>query len=526
MSAAAPPRIPVLRESPFSRSALRILGLSGSEPVEALLARARALAGAPPAAPPPRPAGDLPWLPEVRQDAESLGQAAELLERPESRLRERLFWHHCRTDVDRRALEAVWAGRFEEADALWRDSWKDDQGGRTTAAHNLAVLYHSRALAAPRGEAAAARDLDQARRWWRHIVDGGRLAAVLLDGEELELRATGVVEKVEALVSAELKDLLAPGRSQGRHAAGSGHIPLFGGEWGALQATPEEHHQVRQGKMLAALEEAEEACRKGQRDVMEDAIERARDLVVGPGDGRLVEETWRRLATRLVMRGLKPLSDPPVVVAVSGLGTSLVGMERVDPATRSYETRLMFTVAHLPVLPLGRFRVRQKADGSPEFVGRLPMDGWMLIHALVTAGFLFVFLWGAVHLSRMSGHRLQHLVAPGGAAVTGPAALSPQEIRELEGSHPARVAKLRELDGVVRGLRAEREALQSTAIPDLRKQRDREILYGDAAGREARVAAVEFKIEQVRLRLKQIPDELRAVQEVRREIRDLDRMAP
>ena len=513
-------RIPTLCESAYSRSAFRVLGLSAEEPPESLEAAAREALAAVSRGVAGRPPGDLPWLPEVRQDQACLRRAIQVLSEVEGRLRERLLWPHQRTPADREALEAARAGRFEVAVELWQRAWKEEPGWRTTAAHNLAVLYHSRALSAPRGPAAAIRDFEHARVWWRHVVDGGRLEPLFLDGEGQQGQARDLLARLERSVSRELQDLLSPGR-QG--ASGGGLIPLFGPGWIGQEDVGYASHQARRAGMLIALEEAEEAVRRGDREAVETAIQAARDQASLPADARAVEDAWRKMATRLVCRGLTPVSRPPLVISFSGLGTALVGMERVDPASYSYETRLMFIVGHLPVLPLGRYRVRQRSDGAPEFLGRLPVDGLTLIHGLLAVGGLMLCLWGASHLTRMHGHRLDHLLASGSSALSGPAALSRQEARDLEFSHAARLAKLAELDQVLRNLESERRRLSREELPRLERTLARAASRPRSdASREREVQGLTIRVEKARARLEEIPEEMESVRVLTRELQALE----
>ena len=510
--------IPALPQSVYSRCPFRLLGCSAEATPEALEAAGREALAAVRSGPPRRPPGDLPWLPEVRQEPESLRQAWDALHGAEDRLRQRLFWPHQRTEADRQALAAARAGRFQEAVELWTAAWNEDPGGRLSAAHNLFVLYHSRGISAPRGVAAAARDFEQARAWWRRLLEGGRLGELLRDGEGEGTLAAGLVEQAEKALLREVQDLLHP-----KNLPAARRGPIFGPGWTGNEAGVESYEARRAG-MLLALEQGEEAARQGDRAATEAAIERARGLTITPSDTRSVEEAGRRMLVRLVMRGLKTVRRPPLVVSFSGLGTALFGMDRIDPATRSYETRLMFTLGHLPLLPLGRYRVRQRADGSPEFLGKLPADFWTLLHGLVALALLMVSLWGAGHLQRLPGYTLTHLVAPGGAAQSGPAALSPQEIKELQRSREARKKKLAELERVQARLEAEQQRL-TRDLERWEKERDREARLGGAE-HAAAAKALDRQVETARERLGKLPGEIRSVQEVRRELEALEHPTP
>lgn len=520
------PRIPAVAASMYASSAFRVLGLDASAAPERVVERLRALE----ASPGLRPELDLGWLPEVRPGAETLEKAAGVLARTESRLRERLLWFHRKSDVDALALTAVREGRVEEAEDLWLQAWRDSPGMAPTAAHNLAVLLHSRALSAPRGEAGAKKDLEGARRWWRHVIDGGRLTVPLLDGESDELATLPIVPHVLAGVTAEIQESLS--LTSGRAGAArvqAGYLPLVDGEWVlgddlgmGIQGSP-----ARQGLVLQTLEEAEEAARRGDRPAFEACIDKARDLCRAPAESRRVEETFGRLARRLVMRGLRPVRTPPVVVSSSGLGTTFVGLENVDAATHSYETRLMFTLAHLPVVPLGRYRVSERSDGTYDFLGQLPADGWMLIHGLVTAGFLFVFLWGAAHLSTLPSRSLDRFV---GAGPWGDrpeiARLGGEEMEELKVSAEARMSKIRQLDGLLKKLDDERATLEKDTIPALEHQLKIEAEIGDPAGREARTSALQAQLAVARLRVKAIPKDAEAVRELRQAVASLGAPSP
>ncbi|MGI5844472.1 MAG: hypothetical protein ACOX9B_09895 [Candidatus Xenobium sp.] len=514
-------RIPTLSESAYSRSAFRLLGLSAEKPLESLKAAANEALEAASRGVAGRPPGDLPWLPEVRQDEATLKRAIQVLSEAEGRMRERLFWPHQRTPADQEALEAARAGRFEVAVELWQRAWKEEPGWRTTAAHNLAVFYHSRALSAPRGPAAALRDFEQARIWWRHVVAGGRLEPLFLDGERTEEQIMELRGGLEKWISQEFQDLLSPER---KGASGGGLIPLFGPGWIGQEYVGYENHQERRAGMLIALEEAEEAVRLGDREAVMAAIHAAEDMAALPADIRAVEEARCRLATRLVCRGLKPVSRPPLVVSFSGMGTALVGMEKVDPASYSYETRLMFIVGHLPVLPLGRYRVRQSSDGSPEFLGRLPVDGLTLTHSLLVVGSLLLCLWGASHLTQIHGYRLAHLLPSGSSALSGPAAISRQEARDLESSREARIAKLAELDQTLRELESEQQRLSQEELPELERMLAWATSHPRADSSQRReVQELKNRIEEVHARLEEIPEEIKSIRVLSREIRALER---
>lgn len=513
------PAVPAVATSLFATSAFRVLGLDASAPPERIVERLKLLEAAPE---PHRPELDLAWLPDVVPDADTLARAAAALNRTESRLRERMLWFHRKSDVDALALTAVREGRVEEAEDLWLQAWRDSPGMAPTAAHNLAILSHSRALSAPRGEAGAKKDLENARRWWRHMIDGGRLTVPLLDGEADDLASLAVVPHALAAVTAEIQESLS--LSSGRAGAArvqAGYLPLVDGEWvlGDDLGMGITNAPARQGLVLQALEEAEEAARRGDRDTFEAMIDKARDLCRAPAEGRRVEEVYGRLSRRLVMRGLRPVRTPPVVVSSSGLGTTLVGLENVDQATHSYEARLMFTLAHLPVVPLGRFRVSEREDGSYDFLGQLPPDGWMLIHGLVTAGFLFVFLWGAAHLSNLPSRSLERFV---GAGPWGNrpeiARLGGEEMEELKVNAVARMEKIRELDETLRKLREEIATLQTVTIPGIEGEMKELEAFGDPAGKEMRKKGLEIDLSNAKLRLKAIPKDIEAVQELRQAI--------
>lgn len=507
------PRIPELPESPYSRSALRLLGLTGSDTSEAMASRVRELLAEPGGSPDP----DVPWLPPAVQDPERIQAAWELLQKPEERLRERLFWFHIRTLEDQQALEALAAGRAEEAQDLWLLAWKAKPNGSTLAAHNLAVLYHSRAVSAPRGSQGSVRDMDQARRWWRFVSEAGRMAEVLHDGEEAYVRESTMARRVERQFLPFLKDILGADPTAQKPG-----VPFLRSENKPQGDATADNPRLRRGRMLATLEEGYEAARRGDREGVERALDVAKGYVIGGTDGKFVEDAEQRLLVRLVTRDVRPLRSEPVLVHGAGLGTTMVGMSRLDVPTRSYETRVMFTIGHIPVLTLGRYRVRMLKDETVEFLGRLPTDGWMLVHGLVSIGFLVILLWGVVHFSQISGYRLAHLRPAGSTVVTGPAALSPQELRDLEESRATRLQKIRELDGWLPERREEQTKLR-TQLALLARKRQWAGSVGDPEKRKQALEAVNEETNLVRNRLKYLGEEIELGQEILRELRELEK---
>ncbi len=132
-------------------------------------------------------------------------------------------------------------------------------------------------------------------------------------------------------------------------------------------------------------------------------------------------------------------------------------------------------------------------------------------------------LWGASHLTRMHGHRLDHLLASGSSALSGPAALSRQEARDLEFSHAARLAKLAELDQVLRNLESERRRLSREELPRLERTLARAASRPRSdASREREVQGLTIRVEKARARLEEIPEEMESVRVLTRELQALE----
>ncbi len=123
------------------------------------------------------------------------------------------------------------------------------------------------------------------------------------------------------------------------------------------------------GAFKKALEAGDSA---GAEDVLE-VLDRNKDPDAGPevlGPFRREVEKLRDLRTEMpAVRILR-------VVAVCGTGTRLYGRRAQDPGTGSYVATRWLTVLCVPILALGRYRVRQLADGRYGFSRPLPLSWW------------------------------------------------------------------------------------------------------------------------------------------------------
>lgn len=99
--------------------------------------------------------------------------------------------------------------------------------------------------------------------------------------------------------------------------------------------------------------------------------------------------------------GLVTLAQTPSVSTVDGIGTALYGRSNYDQGTNSYLATRYFVLFEVPLIPLGRYRVRDEADiprsflpqriprkdrpSAYQFLGRVPLRRGDKLHIAVAA---------------------------------------------------------------------------------------------------------------------------------------------
>lgn len=89
---------------------------------------------------------------------------------------------------------------------------------------------------------------------------------------------------------------------------------------------------------------------------------------------------------------LRPISSPPSLRTINGIGFTLYGSTDVDSATGSYLTTYYFCFFFVPLFPICRYRVIRSGN-SYRFLGKAPLrtgDKWHLAIALGLIGLFFL----------------------------------------------------------------------------------------------------------------------------------------
>lgn len=471
--------------------------------------------------------GDLPWLERLRYTREALAHKISELDDWKTRLRARAFWYHASSAPDKRALQFLLAGETEEAIRIWSDAWRDDIESRISAAHNLAVLYHSRSLCGLRGSDLRHEDMREALRWWGHIIDGGRLESIVLDGEnrgELDFATlTAFVEELKA----DITSLLSFGRYQAtlyaerrrgdfeREGDGAeGGSVAFGGRVVAYRAG--------KTRLLLDLERAEEAARSGDRETMETILQALEEVSLAPAEQKLLAEASQRLGLRLVLRGTHPISEQPFVSSVTGMGTVLANFRQFDMASRSFSARLMLRVCYVPVLCLGRYRVRQGEDEKWDLLGKYPLDWTTVIHNTACFWLIVIAILAVSVFSGVGGRREAVSVSTFAPVEVGGITVAAKDWQRMSTSGMARFEMKRNVTQRVRQLQAERSLIFSRDIPQLEKAITVDLDGPMSPRREKALAEHRQAIKDKRKRASQIPQEINKLHDLLASIQKLE----
>jgi hypothetical protein len=71
---------------------------------------------------------------------------------------------------------------------------------------------------------------------------------------------------------------------------------------------------------------------------------------------------------------MRPISAPPSLSTVNGIGTMAYGRRDYDPETYTYVKTRYFTLLYIPVLALGAYRVADAPNGGWYFLGKVPLS--------------------------------------------------------------------------------------------------------------------------------------------------------
>jgi hypothetical protein len=109
------------------------------------------------------------------------------------------------------------------------------------------------------------------------------------------------------------------------------------------------------------------------------------------------EASYLSMVTQLRVRfpELEPISRPPPLVRVNGIGVTVIGQRDKDVETGTYVKTLAVTLIWIPVFLLRAYRVADAPNGGWQFLGREPLSDvarvWNFV-ALPAIVALLVFL--------------------------------------------------------------------------------------------------------------------------------------
>ncbi|MGM9991908.1 MAG: hypothetical protein ACI376_03535 [Candidatus Bruticola sp.] len=357
-------------------------------------------------------ATNLPWLEMVSISRSGADEIEEQLKNDSVRLMNRLFWYHCQGKEDEQAIKFIHEGQTEQAVKLWIEvgtSASATASVKASALHNLAILYHTRAYAAPRGKECAQQDLKEAARWWNRVLENKYLPFILSDGEAFQSYVLNggadeedsqtysqILEQARELIPKiyrYIPQLLSFERCRlsGQYEEGAKQIN-FAKDNVALPVEMDlRDYQATKARISVALSEADYFTAHGQFQQASRLIEEARSEV-NTDEIALLNTSILHVENRRVVRGLMPVTEVPKLSSRVAFGFNLGRLRNFDEKTRSFSARLAWTFFFIPLWYIARYRVRQEVSGRWVFMGRYVHDPLISIYNFIACILLIVVL--------------------------------------------------------------------------------------------------------------------------------------
>ncbi|MBQ7569141.1 hypothetical protein IJT17_10125 [bacterium] len=394
-------------ESPYSNSVFRYLGILASaskqEMADALKSRANTEKGVAIEvnASPELPL-DLPWLEDVGFRRSE--RYAHFVSDSKARWLSRLYWFHCRDDVDRQAVQAIKSGDYGRAHNLWRGAW-DSNKECLFYLHNLAVLHHSRTFAPPRGAELLQKDLQESAYCWNSLIRmrSNALASIMLDGEdEQSAESRSSAEELAKEEGQRIGSILA------RLMVCA--LPQIGGfrnvRWMSFPVpvhylasdVADNSRALLAIKYRLAVEKARVCARYDDFAGVESYLDEAKDNSPSNGAAQAADKLAGELRLEMLRHDLVPVKHQFRLSKGSSLGLSLINTSSIDAITRSYEGDVIFRLCYMPLWYFGRYRVTQDYDEKVVFLGKLPMSTAMKCYNIFVIFLLTVVLLSMAHI--------------------------------------------------------------------------------------------------------------------------------
>ena len=106
---------------------------------------------------------------------------------------------------------------------------------------------------------------------------------------------------------------------------------------------------------------------------------------------------------------MQPITKPPSLGSVNGIGTFAYGHRDDDPESGTYVLTQVFGILFVPLIALGAYRVANAPGGGWYFLGRVPLSGlarnwnWLLAIGLISGATITYF--------QIRAHSPEHIAA-------------------------------------------------------------------------------------------------------------------
>jgi len=412
---------------------------------------------------------DLPWISEVNRNEETIKKALQLLENPNTKMEHLLSWFWVIDEHDNLAINALNNKDVYKAVEIWSAATQQKDS------HHLKNLATLELILAAQETDADCKHLNRSISYWAELTSSGQLLNLIKKVEpELSKKLTNV--ELTRLIGDYLTSTVIPVLNRWSDKNKMNKIGEFFEELSLSKLPSNTFANIKEGYIEPLSENIDKLCSQlsdindefedlytetitffenikplfekimqtednfliesygdkigkiildkaihygnntDQWQISKELCELAEIFITGPLLKDRLDKNLKIISDNIEQKNswgnLEPIKKAPFLGTFYGIGTTLYGSSNHEPYSMSYETTRYFIFFFIPIIPLGRYRVRYAGDNQIEYLGKVPFRFRDKLHlALGILAIIFGFIY-VVFLSNSDNYSSEFRTRP------------------------------------------------------------------------------------------------------------------